>query len=106
MSKFTDAVQAHTGELRAFSVGPCRGCEACEISSDDETLDDERFHDLASEPHFSWSACESCGSTLGGDRHPAHYLDDENEIQHLDVCTDCVQYHANGDEPEDWRERP
>jgi len=21
--------------------------------------------------HFSWSACEACGSTLGGDRHPA-----------------------------------
>lgn len=23
------------------------------------------------EGHFSWKACDVCGSTLGGDRHPA-----------------------------------
>ena len=24
-----------------------------------------------SEQHFSWRRCEGCGSSLGGDRHPA-----------------------------------
>lgn len=26
------------------------------------------------EPHFSWSACNQCGSTLGGDRHKISYF--------------------------------
>lgn len=26
------------------------------------------------EGHFSWSPCDFCGSTLGGDRHPAALL--------------------------------
>jgi hypothetical protein len=47
--------------------------------------------DIAQEAHFSWASCEACGSSLGGDREPAHGLDANREIVHLDVCMDCVQ---------------
>lgn len=30
--------------------------------------------DLDEEPHFSWSSCDGCGSTLGGDRFDAAVL--------------------------------
>ena len=45
----------------------------------------------AEEASFSWSACDCCGSTLGGDRHPAHgWLD--KQLVHLSVCNDCLYY--------------
>ncbi len=102
MSAFVDAVIWRTGELHAFSVGACPGCETCGLS--ETPTDDER--EAADEPAFSLRACESCGSTFGGDRHPAHYLDSDREIMHTRVCTDCLFFHANGDEPEDWSQHP
>lgn len=98
MSDFTDAVHEHTCDLEAFSVGACPGCRECGLS--ETPTEAERC--AADEGSFSWSACESCGSSLGGNRYPAHYLDDNGEISHMHVCTDCLMYHANGDEPEDW----
>ena len=86
----------------AFSVGACPGCDDCGL--DKEPSDHE--YDLANEAHFSWSRCESCGSTFGGDRHPAHYLDTDRAIIHVRVCSDCLFFHANGDEPDDWRQHP
>lgn len=53
------------------------------------------------ETEFSWSACDACGSTLGGDRTPAHGLDTNGAVLHMHVCVDCVEYLANGDLPED-----
>lgn len=52
----------------------------------------ERERELAEEPGFSWSECDACGSTLGGDRHPAHGRDKDNAILHLSVCSDCVYF--------------
>lgn len=51
----------------------------------------ERERECAEEPSFSWSSCDCCGSTLGGDRYPAHgWLG--KTLVHLDVCTDCLYY--------------
>lgn len=55
---------------------------------------------------FSWRDCESCKSELGGDRHevfavPKHRI---TGIEVLSVCTDCLMYIANGDEPENWED--
>lgn len=100
MSAFTDAFERGTEGLRAFSVGACPGCSTCGL--DDEPTEEER--EVADESYFSWSDCDTCGSSLGGDRHPAHYLNEENEVEHLDVCTDCLMFAANGDEPESWEE--
>ena len=56
------------------------------------------------EPSFSWGQCESCGTYLGGDRHAAAgILETSGEVIELDICTDCLVYHANGEEPETWR---
>ncbi|MFW6083743.1 MAG: hypothetical protein ACODAA_00845 [Gemmatimonadota bacterium] len=106
MSNFTDAVGRYCDGLRV-APGAAPGCDRCldlpEGASAEEPGDD--WCDLASEPSFSWSSCDSCGSTLGGDRYPAHGIDDEGRVYHLDICTDCVMFHANGDEPdpEAWR---
>ncbi len=116
MSDFTEAVERNLKGCEAFSVGACPGCEACGLfkpSRNTKKKRDgyERAFDRANESCFSWSPCESCGSSLGGDRHPAHFLlegweklpKEERKIHHCLVCTDCVMYHANGDEPEDWQ---
>lgn len=84
---FLAAVIKNLEGLEAFSVGSCPGCEECGGESD--------------EPSFSNSECDSCRSSLGGDRHPAHFLY-QGEVQHCTVCSDCLMYHANGDLPEAW----
>ena len=97
MSAYTDALDVHLEGLTAVSSGACPGCVACgEPDTDDEM-------DIANEGHFSWRSCDSCGSTLGGDRYAAHGIDDDDgENVHLDICVDCLMFLANGDEPEDW----
>lgn len=46
------------------------GCECASIDADwDETCPDDAAHeDNCPGSEFSWSACEACGSTLGGQR--------------------------------------
>ena len=43
------------------------------------------------EGEFSWSACDSCGSTLGGDRYAAHFIDPDGNVCHENICIDCVR---------------
>ena len=59
------------------------------------------------ESSFGWEQCDSCGSTLGGDRFPASGLyrpEDGADLESIEmtVCVDCVMFHANGDIPETW----
>jgi hypothetical protein len=99
----------------------CNGeepCDTCEGSGEcypcagtGETEPDEEARQCADEGSFSWSQCDACGSTLGGDRYPAHALSPERLGRsehwiHLDVCSDCLLFLANGDVPEDWRSGP
>jgi hypothetical protein len=103
VSDFTDAIErCGLHSLHGFSVGACPGCATSGLS--DEPTEEERC--LADEAHFSLRRCPGCGSTFGGDRHPAHYLDSDNEINHTEVCTDCLYLAANGDEPEEWSQHP
>lgn len=98
MSKFTNAVERNLEGLSHVAPG-CKGPE-CEYADGDDN------HQC--ESHFSWSPCDSCGSTLGGDRQTAYAftIDDDGHIGDdpvkLSICVDCVMYHANGDEPECW----
>jgi len=105
MSDFTEAVEHYLDGLEAVSSGPCPGCAECAVEGAEEET--EEWYGLAGEPYFSWSPCECCGSHLGGDRHPAHGLIKggklDGKLVHMDVCTDCLFYLANGDEPEEWR---
>lgn len=115
MSNFTKAVEHYLEGLEAVSPGACPGCTECGLENVD-TIDDPRY-ELAGEPSLSKQQCDSCGSTLGGDRHPAHGImkqykpqeqyyglqpSGKDTILHLDVCGDCVMYLANGEEPEHW----
>lgn len=47
---------------------------------------------------FSWSPCDTCGSTLGGDRYLVHVVDD-GEWDTMESCVDCLMYIANAELP-------
>ena len=103
MSGFTDRVRAHLDGLHHVSPGACPGCSTCEDLGEGNDYDarPDDWHDIVSEgAAFSRAQCDSCGSGMAGARYPAHALDVDNRIVHLDICTDCIQYHANGTEPE------
>lgn len=81
-----------------ISTGASRGCSECGL---DEDAPDEAL-EMADEAGLSWEDCDCCGSPLGGNRHPAHGMDQETgELVHLYVCTDCVFYIAYGDVPDE-----
>jgi hypothetical protein len=114
MSAFTKAIEHYCDGLHV-ATGAAASCQECRDSfgCDDDASDDDAQEYLYQydEAHFSWSQCDSCGSTLGGDRHAAHgiphgYKAGDDSIIHLDICTDCLLFHANGDEPESWEPRP
>lgn len=85
---YKQAVERGLEGLTFVSTGACPGCKECGLGP--EPSNEER--ELAEEAHFSYSACDCCGSTLGGDRHPAHGRDKDNQIVHFSVCVDCLYY--------------
>lgn len=109
MSKFTNAIARNLDGLH-IATGSAASCPECwEI--------DMAGYESGDEGGFSWSECDSCGTTLGGDRHTAHgwpadngrwkrLAEDPPALFHLSICTDCLLFHANGDEPESWEPRP
>ena len=90
---FIEAVENGCRGLNAVSVGPCPGCSECvnlygygnikEFDSDYET------GKVCAEPHFSWSPCGICGSSLGGNREEWHWVDDNNVVCHEPDCLSC-----------------
>jgi hypothetical protein len=87
----------------------CGYCDGTGEAPLDDISDEEL--QLWDEGSFSWQECDSCGSRLGGDRFKAHAIHKEafgpdakrpDDIHHIDICVDCVMFHANGDEPESW----
>ena len=91
-TEFITAVE-HYCEGGTVAVG-CKGPQ-CEHAEGDD--------DHQCEPSFSWGQCDSCGSTLGGDRDIAWLMpDDGKEPIELSICVDCVMFHANGELPETW----
>lgn len=104
MSAFTEAVERNLAGLTAVSTGACPGCAECfgtmaELFGADTDSPTDFERELAEQPSFSWTPCRGCGSTLGGNRHPLHGIGADDEIVHLKVCTDCLFYVANGEEP-------
>lgn len=136
--QFTDSIAHNLRGVHFFSVGSCPGCAECGLEETEcnacdgtgTTLEGvpevettcercrgtgkitptERDREGAEEGGFSWSACDSCESHLGGNRYPAHGIiaesmeaaqKPESTITHFDICADCLCYHANGDLPGD-----
>jgi hypothetical protein len=95
--QFLDAIK-HYCDGYTVAVG-CRG-EQCEHADGDPEHSCESF--------FSWQRCDSCGSTLGGDRTPASFIPfdfkaGDDTIIDGDICIDCALFWANGDVPETWQ---
>lgn len=118
-ANYEAAVAYNLKGLSFVSTGACVGCEDCGLTDqecrkcDGDGKDWQHGHedqrcpnchgngfveptehdrDLAEEPSFSWSECDACGSTLGGNRHPAHGRDSNGDILHLSICEDCLYY--------------
>lgn len=53
--------------------------------------------ELFDEPYFSWSPCECCGSSLGGNRQKAFGFHPKNSgIFEYSICENCVYYAEYG----------
>lgn len=104
MSEYTERVARALDGLDGVSTGVCPGCITCskDYGFHDDLAAFEAAYDageVVGETYFSWRACSVCGSHLGGDREPLHYVLD-GEIHHdSGACVDCIVYLANGDEP-------
>ena len=50
------------------------------------------------EPFFSWSSCDCCQTSLGGDRYECNgYNAETKEVEEYNcVCQDCVYYAEYG----------
>ena len=106
MTPFEKAFQRGLEGLRAESSGFLAECDECRDNHDFCCVHSAKAAveagDSLSEGSFSWEPCDICGSHLGGDRFSAHALDDDGQIIHLEVCTDCVMFMANGELPDNW----
>jgi hypothetical protein len=67
-----------------FSTG---GSDSCDTCGEDN---DSGGYFIAGDLPFAWSDCDSCGSTVAGNRYPAHGHINDN-LYHFDICEDCVQ---------------
>ena len=94
-AKYEAKVSHFMRGLVAISTGPRPGCPSClKEYGDVEAIE-------RAETWFSWSPCEICESTLGGDRCEWHALeageiaDPRNiwpEVIHGTCCMDCMYY--------------
>lgn len=75
--------------LHSAHPGAAPRCRECGLEDLRHADDDPNRYDAANEPHFSWRGCDACSTRLGGDRHPAHALDEHGTWHHLNVCHDC-----------------
>ena len=110
MTDFTDAIAARWDSTWAIFPGAAKSCDDCAnhlTREEKDALPDEDWQAF-DEGSFSWAPCDSCGTTLGGDRHAAHAWQQATadnrlgDLCHVDICTDCLLFHANGDQPESW----
>ncbi len=113
MSEYTEAVKTNMKDREAVSTGACPGCKVCQEAFN--YCCERSFQaaydagDICNKGNFGKLPCDCCGSSLGGDRYSGHYIlpDDKGRIvgqpiEHMSICTDCLIYLANGDEPENW----
>jgi len=117
---YVAAVERGCKGMEAVSPGFCPSCPECIDAlgyTDDEDEDgsviktaqqkaeeDYETGKVCDEGGFSWSACDCCGSRLGGNRNSAHGWADiagKRILIHFEICDDCMLYLANGDIPDD-----
>lgn len=75
--------------------------EEAEEASKEAFDEDCRNGAIENEAGFSRSPCDACGSSIAGNREVYHYWHNGKLHHDFGLCVDCVQYLANGTEPED-----
>lgn len=62
------------------------------------SYDSDEYEEGCVEPHFSWSSCDCCGDSLGGNRTDCSgYNPTTKEVQKgYSVCDDCIYYLEYG----------
>lgn len=122
-AEFQAAVERNLKGIEFISTGACPGCPECGLENktcpscngdghqfehdhngqpcpvcngEGQIECSEHDRELAEEASFSWRPCDSCGSSLGGNRYPAHGWmkreGHEDLLLHLNVCTDCLYF--------------
>lgn len=104
---FLDSIESNLEGFEHVAVGPCPGCGTCGLDESDG-MESEAYQLAQEGDSFSTSSCDSCGTHLAGYRGPAHAsrvvekgsqsLGDPGYV-HLDICSDCEAFHANGTLP-------
>jgi hypothetical protein len=83
-----------TKYLKYVSTGACPGCQECCDSHGYEDIEqfnqDVENGEISDEGSFSWSPCDECSTSLGGDSFVAHGIDDNEDLAHFTVCIDCL----------------
>lgn len=105
MSAYTEAVEHFLKGIGFISTGSyMNDCYECGDDFDPKCKEGGDGESWSyAEPYFSRSQCDGCGSRLGGSREVSHGIVEETgELIHLSLCTDCVVFINNGEEPEEW----
>jgi len=112
------AADRYLAGLEFISTGLCPGCSECGLGAKDcEDCDGTGETDEGhvckvcqgvgtiaptidevpdEEPGFSWSSCEVCGSTLGGNRYTWHAQTKDGKLVHGECCEDCMMHMNYG----------
>lgn len=94
---YIEQMKMNTQGMQYLTVGLCPDCAECATSMgyvdiDQYNADLESGRLDGAGGGFSWSACEICGDTDGGDREPYHYIDDHGDIVHgFGACPVCCR---------------
>ena len=106
-ANYIESFERRTRGLEAISCGLCASCSDCQSAFDvgEKKLQAMIDKGLSDEGGFSRAGCDCCGSSLGQNLYAAHALidlDGRKVLIHLEVCSDCVMFVANGDLPKQW----
>jgi len=80
--------------LKFISTGLCPGCLICMDNYGYDSI--EEFNnqvdsgEIFDEGAFSWSPCDLCQTSLGGNSYISHGIDIDNNLNHFTVCSDCL----------------
>ena len=112
MSQFTKDYERGVADLEhaTFSTGywSCPDCGSDRWTGSEPCPDCGADPEHRQDSSFSWSDCDICGSSLGGDRYAViGWLKGARDHEYSDVyrwsgecCTDCLMMMANGEEPD------
>ena len=81
-------------DLKFVSTGLCPDCKDCADSFGYDDMNkynqDVENGNICDEGSFSWSPCDDCNISLGGNSYYAHGMDENDDLVHFTICLDCL----------------